>query len=93
MKQWDLETGQCVMTLDVMWSSQGRTGTVDWGTMPQNHQGNGIYGESVGDFVGALQFWNFALASGTVDGKIRMWDCKLLCCWIGRIILVLLILR
>ncbi|CAO3697023.1 unnamed protein product [Umbelopsis ramanniana] len=76
MKQWDLETGQCVMTLDVMWSSQGRSGIVDWGTMPQDHQSNGVYGESVGDFVGALQFWNFALASGTVDGKIRMWDLR-----------------
>ncbi|KAH8556694.1 WD40-repeat-containing domain protein [Umbelopsis sp. PMI_123] len=76
LKQWDLETGQCVMTLDVLWSSKGRTGIVDWGSIPQDDGNDGIYGESVGDFVGALQFWNFALASGTVDGKIRMWDLR-----------------
>lgn len=74
MKEWDLETGQCVMTLDVLWSSKGRSGIADWEKMDQS--ADGVYGQSVGDFVGALQFWNFALASGTVDGKIRMWDCK-----------------
>jgi division protein 1 len=29
------------------------------------------------DFVGALQVWDFAMATGTLDGKIRMWDSKL----------------
>ncbi|KAG2184490.1 hypothetical protein INT43_000399 [Umbelopsis isabellina] len=75
MKEWDLETGQCVMTLDVLWSSKGRSGIADWEKMDQS-AADGVYGESVGDFVGALQFWNFALASGTVDGKIRMWDLR-----------------
>lgn len=28
------------------------------------------------DYVGALQFWQFALASGTCDGAIRMWDMR-----------------
>lgn len=26
------------------------------------------------DFVGALQFWGFALVSGSGDSVIRMWD-------------------
>ena len=27
------------------------------------------------DFVGGLQFWGYALASGSGDGGVRMWDC------------------
>jgi WD40 repeat protein len=30
------------------------------------------------DFVGGLQFWGYALASGSGDGGVRMWDSELL---------------
>lgn len=26
------------------------------------------------DFVGAVQFWGYALVSGSGDGAVRMWD-------------------
>lgn len=26
------------------------------------------------DFVGSLQFWGFALVSGSGDSAVRMWD-------------------
>jgi division protein 1 len=26
------------------------------------------------DFVGGVQFWGYALASGSGDGAVRMWD-------------------
>ena len=29
------------------------------------------------DFVGGVQFWGYALASGSGDGGVRMWDSKL----------------
>jgi division protein 1 len=29
------------------------------------------------DFVGAVQFWGYALVSGSGDGVVRMWDSKL----------------
>ena len=28
------------------------------------------------DFVGAVQFWEYALVSGSGDGAVRMWDSK-----------------
>lgn len=30
--------------------------------------------EMYDDFVGGVQFWGYALASGTGDGCVRMWD-------------------
>lgn len=73
IRQWDLETQQCVLSLDVLWASSGNNqlGVVDsWLDTAFG------YGYATHDFVGALQCWDFALASGTSDGKIRMWDCK-----------------
>ena len=34
------------------------------------------------DFVGAVQFWGYALVSGSGDGVVRMWDseCSALSC-------------
>ena len=31
-------------------------------------------GELEGNHVGALQFWGYALISGSADGSVRMWD-------------------
>jgi mitochondrial division protein 1 len=33
------------------------------------------YDASVG-FVGGLQFWGYALISGSADGGVRMWDMR-----------------
>ncbi|KAI9018687.1 WD40-repeat-containing domain protein [Phycomyces nitens] len=78
MKQWDLETRQCVLTLDVMWASKSTEATNSWSSFDRwslDGLQQSLF-EPASDFVGALQFWNFALASGTLDGKIRMWDLR-----------------
>ncbi|KAI7888207.1 WD40-repeat-containing domain protein [Mucor mucedo] len=72
IKQWDLETQECILTLDVLWASGNSKNIVDsW----LDNASSG-YGYASHDFVGALQFWDSALASGTSDGKIRMWDLR-----------------
>ncbi|KAG0184038.1 Mitochondrial fission protein [Apophysomyces sp. BC1034] len=82
MRQWDLETQQCILTLDVVWASKSSAGStstwdnmmsLDHWSLDSLHQ---TFFEPSCDFIGSLQFWNFALASGTMDGKIRMWDLR-----------------
>jgi division protein 1 len=72
IKQWDIETQQNILTLDVLWAS----GNSKIGNIVDSWLETSNYGYASHDYVGALQFWDFALASGTSDGKIRMWDCK-----------------
>jgi len=41
--------------------------------MDRTHYADGSW-EPYEDFVGGIQFWGYALASGTRDGCVRMWD-------------------
>lgn len=79
MRQWDLETGQCVLTMDILWALS----SADHGA-PTKYNGPFSYPmppfedgswEMFTDFVGGVQFWGYALASGSGDGGVRMWDC------------------
>ncbi|KAK0570093.1 Mitochondrial fission protein [Tilletia horrida] len=143
LRQWDLNTGQCVLTMDILWaisnpsSAQALSGTAPGGGAGPRHsaaadlgssmmmspstsprfgrQSLGAYDEQLSmsmstlsasgaggipnwagafscptpayadgswemytDFVGpgALQFWGYALASGSGDGAVRMWDMR-----------------
>jgi division protein 1 len=74
LRQWDLEKGRCVQTLDVLWAAaQNSMDEGNWRT-----PGGRVSGGDSGDFVGALQCFDAALACGTADGMVRLWDCKLL---------------
>ncbi|PCH33260.1 WD40 repeat-like protein [Wolfiporia cocos MD-104 SS10] len=92
MRQWDLNTGQCVMTMDILWAISHPPATAPGSAMP-NHLFPGA-AAAVGsfsvpmppyadgtwdmyqDFVGAVQFWGYALVSGSGDGAVRMWDMR-----------------
>ncbi|KAI9592554.1 WD40-repeat-containing domain protein [Syncephalis fuscata] len=65
LRQWDLATGTCVLHMDAWWAAHGAR------PPPSN-----AYASSSDSFVGALQFWQYALCSGTADGIIRMWDLR-----------------
>lgn len=74
LRQWDLVKGRCVQTLDVLWaaaqaSSTGNSTDAQWRPM-------GRTADASGDFVGALQCFDAALACGTADGMVRLWDLR-----------------
>jgi len=72
LRQWDLENGRCVQTLDVLWAAaQSSMDEGKWRT-PNGR----VSGGDTGDFVGALQCFDAALACGTADGMVRLWDLR-----------------
>ncbi|EME78343.1 uncharacterized protein MYCFIDRAFT_58460 [Pseudocercospora fijiensis CIRAD86] len=86
LRQWDLEKGRCVQTLDVLWAA-AQAATLN-PTIASTQ--NGMSQESGGwwrptggrlqnaeaDFIGALQVFDAALACGTADGMVRLWDLR-----------------
>lgn len=89
MRQWDLTTGQCVMTMDILWAISHPESSAPSGMtssfMPGSSASTGAFAvatppyadgtwDMYQDFVGAVQFWGYALVSGSGDGVVRMWD-------------------
>ena len=89
MRQWDLTTGQCVMTMDILWAISRPTSTpgatIPTHLIPGAAAAAGTFAvptppfadgswDLYQDFVGAVQFWGYALVSGSGDGAVRMWD-------------------
>ncbi|BCR88777.1 WD repeat-containing protein [Aspergillus chevalieri] len=72
LRQWDLEKGRCVQTLDVLWAAAQATSL---GTESQ-WRPTGRTPDASADFVGAVQCFDAALACGTADGMIRLWDLR-----------------
>ena len=77
LRQWDLEKGRCVQTLDVMWAAAQASALSSGGG-----GGDGMWRQTSrapdmsADFVGALQVFESALACGTADGMVRLWDLR-----------------
>lgn len=74
LRQWDLVKGRCVQTLDVLWAAAQASATIgseenQWRPLGRAHDINA-------DFVGALQCFDAALACGTADGMVRLWDLR-----------------
>ncbi|PYI04569.1 mitochondrial division protein 1 [Aspergillus sclerotiicarbonarius CBS 121057] len=72
LRQWDLVKGRCVQTLDVLWAAaQASTLGGDTAWRP-----SGRLPDASADFVGAIQCFDAALACGTADGMVRLWDLR-----------------
>jgi mitochondrial division protein 1 len=100
IRQWDINTGQCVLTMDILWAiSHPYPQPGSSSTSPRSSALSGLPGASLLsaassifsfpsppmadgswdmylDFVGGVQFWGYALVSGSGDGAVRMWDSK-----------------
>ena len=74
LRQWDLVKGRCVQTLDVLWASAQATATINGADAQWRPTGRAS--DVTADFVGALQVFDAALACGTADGMVRLWDLR-----------------
>ncbi|KAJ3754053.1 WD40-repeat-containing domain protein [Lentinula raphanica] len=88
LRQWDLSTGQCVMTMDILWAIAhptsstlannlfaGAAGAVGTFSIPIPPRADGSW-DLYEDYVGGVQFWGYGLVSGSGDGAVRMWDMR-----------------
>ncbi|KAJ1966624.1 Mitochondrial fission protein [Dispira parvispora] len=72
IKYWDLNQGEEILSLDVLWTMETQGGTQSHG-LQYNPCGDEF---GLGGFVGALQFYQYAMISGTLDGVLRLWDLR-----------------
>ncbi|KAI5117807.1 hypothetical protein M0805_004567 [Coniferiporia weirii] len=89
LRQWDLTTGQCVMTMDILWAIAhppssptsasgylpGTAAAIGNFAVPMPPRADGSW-DMYQDFVGGVQFWGYGLVSGSGDGAVRMWDMR-----------------
>lgn len=68
MRQWDMQTGHCLQTIDVLWASQAN--------MTHSVDATSLLVDKTSPFIGALQTYDAALATGTSDGMVRLWDLR-----------------
>lgn len=73
LRQWDLVKGRCVQTLDVLWAAAQATAT---STTNSTWRQTGRATDTSAHFVGAVQVFDAALACGTADGMVRLWDLR-----------------
>lgn len=76
LRQWDLVKGRCVQTLDVLWAAAQAQASSSLNTSDNAWRPTGRGTDAKADFVGALQVFDAALACGTADGMVRLWDLR-----------------
>ena len=74
LRQWDLVKGRCVQTLDVLWAAAQASASLSTNESTWRPTGRGT--DTNADFVGAVQVFDAALACGTADGMVRLWDLR-----------------
>jgi division protein 1 len=76
LRQWDLVKGRCVQTLDVLWAAAQAQATAAAPPTSSEWRPTGRAMDATADFVGAIQVFDAALACGTADGMVRLWDLR-----------------
>ncbi|GAO52792.1 hypothetical protein G7K_6859-t1 [Saitoella complicata NRRL Y-17804] len=72
LRQWDLTTGRVVQTLDILWAVASSSNSMSSLTSSSSDP----WTTPSTPFVGALQCFEAAMASGTLDGQVRLWDLR-----------------
>lgn len=77
IRQWDIQSGRCLQTLDVLWAA-AQNYSNPFGDESRWRQSSSYSStdQASAPFVGALQCFDAALASGTADGVVRLWDLR-----------------
>ncbi|KAI8322932.1 WD40 repeat-like protein, partial [Martensiomyces pterosporus] len=73
VREWDLSTGSLRQAINVTWAAKEQP--VPFAPMAAGGSKRGTDDGDAG-FIGALQFYEFALATGTADGALRLWDLR-----------------
>ncbi|AGO10213.1 AaceriAEL314Wp [[Ashbya] aceris (nom. inval.)] len=69
IRQWDLNNGKCVQTLDINFATGGN--------LSRSMIGSGFLNTNNDHpIIGAIQCYDAALATGTKDGIVRLWDLR-----------------
>jgi len=76
LRQWDLVKGRCVQTLDVLWAAAQASSTPSGSAPATQWRTTTRLPDASADFVGAVQCFDAALACGTADGMVRLWDLR-----------------
>lgn len=69
VRQWDLSSGKCLQTIDLSFA----------GRLSQNNSVSSssmLTPTDIAPVIGALQCFDAALATGTKDGMVRLWDLR-----------------
>lgn len=69
VRQWDLSNGKCLQTIDLSFAGRlSQNSSISGSTM--------LTSTDVSPVIGALQCFDAALATGTRDGVVRLWDLR-----------------
>ncbi|SCU86062.1 LADA_0D12002g1_1 [Lachancea dasiensis] len=75
IRQWDLTTGKCLQTIDLNFTNRG---TSDGFSSVRSHnpRSSVLLTHNDPPVIGALQCYDAAMATGTKDGVVRLWDLR-----------------
>lgn len=76
IRQWDLRTGKCLQTIDINFTNRGTSD--GFSTISSNNPRSSVLlTHNDPPVIGALQCYDAAMATGTKDGIVRLWDLRM----------------